>query len=315
MTLNATHSLQSLGSEQRKTYKSLVVSRKNIYFCKKMKSMLYVFICMLFPICAMAHPIEPESSDVYATCINVQKAGTLSSLLTQEQKDTCSYLVIRGKLNSADIITLREMAGENGSLVTLDLSNVRIVSSKEPYLKIENAAKRVFIRSTLENDSWRTQGWSMSLSQESSRSRDVRFGTPDVNPYRNLNRGSARQYLPSYREMTYASNDKNSFGYQGRNARFYYIEPQIYLYESDIEGGSDENSCLKPMAFKGHRIKHRGERFILSAHTTKDTFCSDMFYQCPKLKQVYVPLHGLLDNRSFIVDSNIRFLEIYKQTD
>ena len=70
-----------------------------------------------------------------------------------------------------------------------------------------------------------------------------------------------------------------------------------------------------PVHFKGHKLERDGESFVLTAHTTKDVFCNDMFYQCPKLKRVILPLKGYINDRSVIADSNIRFLEIYKQSD
>lgn len=47
--------------------------------------------------------------------MKVIEPGTLSSLLTQAQQDTCQYLVVSGKLNSADIKVLRKMAGAESS--------------------------------------------------------------------------------------------------------------------------------------------------------------------------------------------------------
>ena len=80
-----------------------------------------------------------------AVKVKVTKLGTLSTLLTETQQNTCKYLVVSGKLNSADIKVLRKMAGANGhgSLRTLNLSNATIVSSEEPYLTIRNAEETI----------------------------------------------------------------------------------------------------------------------------------------------------------------------------
>ena len=45
-------------------------------------------------------------------------AGNLSTLLTQEEKDELTHLIVMGRLNNDDIRVLRYMAGrdENGNL-------------------------------------------------------------------------------------------------------------------------------------------------------------------------------------------------------
>ena len=80
-----------------------------------------------------------------AVKVKVTKPGTLSTLLTKVQQDTCQHLVVSGKLNSADIKVLRKMAGANGrgSLRTLNLNDATIVSSEEPYLTIRNAEETI----------------------------------------------------------------------------------------------------------------------------------------------------------------------------
>ena len=286
-----------------------------------MKRLNLFFICVLPAMCAMAQRggtelpggMEELLHGTYVTCINVEKAGTLASLLTQEQKDTCSHLKITGRINSADIITFRKMAGEGGRLETIDLSEARIVSSKEPYLVVENAEKRVFIKPQPENGTWAKTpaGWSRISLNDSYRSRDVRFGTPDLDPYRGLNRGGATPYLPPYREMTHSSRDGNAYSYLGRNAPYYITPPVIYLYDSDVEGVPGVKSKnLRSTLVKGHRIKREGEGFLLSAHSARNTFCRDMFYLCPKLKTVIVPAQAFRNDHVSVVESNIQFVEV-----
>ena len=63
------------------------------------------------------------------TTVRIKQAGTLGTLLTPEQLDTCTALAIWGKLNSADIKVLRRMAGGDGGdghLGLLDLSKAKI---------------------------------------------------------------------------------------------------------------------------------------------------------------------------------------------
>ena len=71
----------------------------------------------------------------------MKTAGSLGELLTEAQQDTCRFLIVTGKLNSADIKVLRRMAGAEGRgrLRILNLMNAEIVTGKEPYLTIYNA--------------------------------------------------------------------------------------------------------------------------------------------------------------------------------
>ncbi len=80
--------------------------------------------------------IEADTLDV-----EVQVPGTLSDLLTQQQKDSTICMRVRGAINSTDLKTLRVMAGSsptghgtNGNLSVLDLGDARIVAGGEPYL-------------------------------------------------------------------------------------------------------------------------------------------------------------------------------------
>ena len=79
--------------------------------------------------------------------VKVEKPGTLSTLLTKAQQDTCKHLVVSGKLNSADIKVLRKMAGADGfgNLQVLDLKDAKIIPCEEPYLIIRNAEEKVLL--------------------------------------------------------------------------------------------------------------------------------------------------------------------------
>jgi hypothetical protein len=70
--------------------------------------------------------------------INVEKAGTLSTFISDEDKFVILELTLTGELNGTDFRLLREMAGcgyngreTNGKLRTLDLSGIRIVADAE----------------------------------------------------------------------------------------------------------------------------------------------------------------------------------------
>ena len=72
--------------------------------------------------------------------LNVAEPGTLSLLILGEEKDNVISLKLSGALNSDDLRFIREMAGSdsygnktNGSLETLDLSEVTFVKGGNPY--------------------------------------------------------------------------------------------------------------------------------------------------------------------------------------
>lgn len=79
-----------------------------------------------------------------AKTVNVEKAGTLSSLLTDNEQNTLTELTITGPLNSADVKVLRAMTKTtadrytgglcgNGVLATLDLGGANFVHDNKDY--------------------------------------------------------------------------------------------------------------------------------------------------------------------------------------
>ena len=76
--------------------------------------------------------------------INVETAGTLPSLISDEEKYTIEELTLTGNLNGTDFRLLRDMAGNNylgepteGRLTVLDLSGASIVAGGEKYLDVD----------------------------------------------------------------------------------------------------------------------------------------------------------------------------------
>lgn len=77
--------------------------------------------------------------------VYVVQAGTLSTLLSDKDKDDLTHLIVMGNLNGDDFRVLRYMAGRDeyenltvGSLEILDMSKARIVSGGEGYLNKDN---------------------------------------------------------------------------------------------------------------------------------------------------------------------------------
>lgn len=67
----------------------------------------------------------------YPKFVNVEKAGTLSSLLSDTEKQSVTLLQVTGNLNGSDIVVLQEMA--NANLKTLDMSGANIVTGGSIY--------------------------------------------------------------------------------------------------------------------------------------------------------------------------------------
>ena len=260
------------------------------------------------------NPLDDYHEEI--TCINVEKAGTLGSLLTQEQKDTCSQIRIMGKINSADINTLREMAGADGCLEFLDLSGVHIIGSKEPYLLIEDVEKVAKLWSQSVRGSYSySPSWTRTQDYEQDGSKNKGWGIPYQNkPYPS---GSGRYTSPTsydipYRERTHVNSFRNSIKKWGDGKSNSYGHTAICLFEEELGTVPNERPKeMKPTHFKGHKLERNGEKYILTAHTVKNSFCRDMFYHCPKLKQVIIPIHASINERSVIRQSHIHFMEVH----
>lgn len=66
-----------------------------------------------------------------ALTLRVDKAGSLRSLLSDEQYAKTSKIIVSGEINTLDIKTLQEMSGEKGSLQSIDLSQANIAAYEE----------------------------------------------------------------------------------------------------------------------------------------------------------------------------------------
>ncbi|QUB74651.1 C10 family peptidase [Prevotella melaninogenica] len=85
--------------------------------------------------------IEGEKTETIQDTITVDTPGRLQELIADSIKSKISSLKINGKINSTDLRTIRQIAGNNpdgtiqrSSLVSLDLSDAVIVSGGDPYL-------------------------------------------------------------------------------------------------------------------------------------------------------------------------------------
>lgn len=105
--------------------------------------------------------------------VEVKKPGTLSELLTDEEKASITELTLVGKLNSADVSILRRMAGAKdkwtkynweGKLISLDLSNANFVKDNTPYY-VSRTTPDYYISVNRSYSVYSNSGISMSRSQ------------------------------------------------------------------------------------------------------------------------------------------------------
>ena len=77
------------------------------------------------------------AQDVLSVTLHVETAGTLSSLITSNEKYAITDLTLSGNLNGTDIRYIREMVGnDNGKLANLNLAEANIVSGGTSYLDL-----------------------------------------------------------------------------------------------------------------------------------------------------------------------------------
>ena len=231
-----------------------------------MKHLLFLF-SILFSLSAYSQ--EPVK-------VNVTKPGTLSTLLTEAQKDTCQYLVVSGKLNSADIKVLRRMAGAkgHGRLKTLDLKDARIVSCEEPYLTIRDAEETIYPNISVELGSMN--------GVFAPRSAD-RWGEPLVQVYK------ANYIFPGTAQ----------------------IKPDAQAITENMPRW--KMLTKQKIHTKGHYVtRSKDEHYTYSAFTCKKMFCEDMFYGCPNLRIVIIPSKGKINEKVAVFDNPIRYMEVTK---
>ena len=243
---------------------------------------LFLFITFCFTLFASAQ--EPVK-------VKVKEPGTLSALLTQAQQDTCQYLVVSGKLNSADIKVLRKMAGADGhgKLKTLNLMNATIVSGEVPYLTIRNAEETILA----------------GKSSERYAPTSIYFGH-DVNASFNGREYPLEEDL--YGAPCVITDDAN------------------YILLGEAYGELDEKTKALNLAQwksikrqklngKGHRISlSDGNHFTYNAYTYKKLFCLDMFYRCPSLKLVVLPRKGKIYGGVAVAgDTERRYIRVTKK--
>ena len=250
------------------------------------------------------------------TTVKVKKAGTLSSLLTPEQLDTCTALAIRGKLNSADIKVLRRMAGGDGGdghLGLLDLSKAKIESSYEPYLVLDAADEYLVGAAYAKQVRMRSYG--------NTRYEKI-YEVQKCGPAYALNYRSDEKYAvvrPAYlmRETNVVSPLPPKRMFEGQASRHGIVESKehVTLVSKDefvFRRGVSDVEWLKLTRaglhkFPGHELRKDGERYKLYCSTKKGVFSADFFYKCPHLKIVMLAKKVYLDESIIVCDDAVRY--------
>lgn len=244
-----------------------------------MKQVHFILIMLLWSLSAYCQQ---------AVQVKVAKPGTLSTLLTKTQQDTCQYLTVSGKLNSEDIKLLRQMAGASGcgQLRFLNLMEAKIVSSEEPYLTIRNAEKTVLPRETTERIMPKRIYWGGP--------------TNDVATY-------ASDDLPPVEESLYPGGEIKEISH----ANYILLggDDKTLSEQATSQNMSQWKKMTKQkLNVKGHSIsREKDGHYTYSAFTRKNLFCEDMFYLCPNLQMVILPSKGKTYDRVVIPGDPIRY--------
>ncbi len=95
-----------------------------------MKNLFFIITAFALGMVSATGP-SAKANNITPTTIVVEKAGTLSTLLSQESMDTITSLILKGEINGDDVQVLRYMTGRdkdgevsNGMLSELDMSEV-----------------------------------------------------------------------------------------------------------------------------------------------------------------------------------------------
>lgn len=219
-------------------------------------------------------------SALAVTTVTVRKAGTLASVLSQEQQDTCTSLVVMGKLNSADIRVLRRMAGctdeaKPGRLAVLDLQQATFVRDDSPFMALDAAECQ--LAGTAVPDRYKQTGQTSSELWGGERS------SLSVIKYRpQYVIGSPGPALDAHRGDEAVGPDEPS------QRKGLFAPEGDFRFATGItdEQWRDMKDKYGITTFRGHRLEREGNRYLLYASSVKNTFLADMFYACPALRKL-----------------------------
>lgn len=273
------------------------------------------------------------------TNVEVKKAGMLAEVLTQEQKDTCSYLVVSGKLNSADIRVLRQMAGyaeeegqSVGRLATLDLGGVEFVTDKSPYMVLD--AAEVQLKATVVPTG--SKSYSHMLGRPLAEDHEInydRYYHKDWKDYRNYRwngsfyvdrpelmevTGKSTSYRPRYfigkledmeKHVHPQHKTSSSSDTQHSKVKMPYFNGGQFCFASKDFGTADWKMMKRAgiTHFRGHRVVKDGDRYLLEAFCQKGCLPHDMFHGCSSLQHVILPDGVRVDRTVFDETSTLEY--------
>ena len=248
---------------------------------------------ILFSICAMAMMLCHAQ-----TTVRVKKAGTLETVLSASQQDTCRHLIVKGKLNSADLQVLRRMAGyddgtgRTGRLTVLDLQKAKFITDKNPFMELDAAneylaglfhPKKVHISSLNYFLGGEPQYKSASQSKSLGNNCDYLYKETMI---------STLRYKPIYfinHRSGISLIVQTAVERQGGGKTYMSSESEFSFANGTMEKTWDSLCIKKLNSFNGHKIEKHGSRYILKVTSQKAQFSPITFYKCPSLRIVYLP--------------------------
>lgn len=273
------------------------------------------------------------------TIVEVEKAGTLAQVLTQEQKDTCTVLTVKGKLNSADVRLLRQMAGYKeegrpvGCLQVLNLEEAEFVNDKTPYMVLDAAETQLAATAVPTGSSsysymigkdladnhkinkdkyrhiyWedhRNDRWNGNFYVERNELMPVSSKSVRYRPQYYLGRDSEKRINIKSRYSTSSYSDS-----QGRvTAQDVDMNKGQFFFASDTLGIKDWKQMRKYgiTRFCGHRLVRNEGGYSLEAFCRKGHFPHDMFYGCSSLQTVTLAQGQKVDKTVYDQTSKVKF--------
>ena len=235
--------------------------------------------------------------------VYVKKAGSLSDLLSPEKQESCTMLVLSGKLNSADIRLLRRMAGysengeKGGKLKYLSLKDCSLVKDKEPFMVLD--AQKEHLSGTALPAVVVTLQFGKGILSEMKKtvhSYQPEFYLGHFTDERILSETS------TYKDIINSHVNEGSkpilrnvgdfrFGFNMNDAKW------------------AEMKALRIIKFEGHQIVRQGDKYEIRAYLSGKSFPHDTFYKCHKLKTLVLPKKMKLN--TFVRDelSMVRMVE------
>lgn len=228
------------------------------------------------------------------TLVKIKKPGTLEQVLSQEQKDTCSFIVIEGKINSADIKVLRQMAGypedgsNTGKLFAIDLRNVKFVTDKNPFMVLDAKNEKIAGTALPSKIRWWNSAYAsgpietklISLTATSGSRAQYRILGYMPFFFVNYNKGHAvkiRRHIMYNVDRGWGPTEiRESVG-------------DFRFKDGITETQWKEMKDYELNKFIGHKIIKKDRDFFMEVSLKKGKFTHDTFYKCPNLRYVFLP--------------------------